>query len=561
MPAYQQRSNADPRRSETGGRLFPEFAALLAYLLLLSVLLVFHEPWYDEAQAWLIARDASFREMVFLIPHYEGHPPLWFLLLSVFAKSGADFELTIKLLSLVINGVAAAILLFRAPFPRWVKLLLPFSYFLFYQHGVICRPYSLLLVGFLLAACFWHDREEKPFRFSLALALLCASSAYGIIFAGGIAIVWLIELRTASPSWGSYVRSLFRGRRFAAMLSLLLFALTQIALILPRSDTFAASYGMSGNPIWFRLLYMTFGAVADATCFSAYESYDELRYATFSAPKLLIGCLIGLLLLSVLFLCGRKAKKRLLFFLPFGLFALFSGVVYFYLQHIDVLLQFLLFWCWVCRKEFLAHPPAPENRKENGKEPSRLRVVAKPVLALCVGVCLAVSVFWTAAACVNEVRYPYGFSDALAEYLDANGLSDYGIMVRWKVDKDADGTIRDNNTAQTVNGVALNAYYKENIVCNMNGGDPSMPYVTHRIPNGEEVASELARLRELGKPAVALDKVQLDVVFSEFAERDMYFATYYTDVLTLPEYHLWKRGWQFSEHHLYVRNDLLSPDQ
>lgn len=556
MPAFKRRFCAAYRKMETGGRLFPEFAALLAYLLLLSVFLCFHEPWYDEAQAWLIARDASFREIFFVIPHYEGHPPLWFLLLSVFAKAGADFEWTIRLLSLAINGVAAAILLFKAAFPRWTRLLLPFSYFLFYQHGVICRPYSLLLVGFLLAACFWLEREEKPLRFALALLLMCASSAYGIIFAGGIAIVWLIELRIALPSWGNYFRSLFRGRRFAAMLLLLLFALSQIALILPRSDTFAASYGIGGdNPVWFRLLYMVFGALADATCFSAYESYDELRYAAFSMQKVAAGCVIGLLLLAIIYLCGRRGKKRLLFFLPFALFALFSGVVYFYLQHIDVLLQFLLFWCWVCRKELLLHPPAPEERI------SRLHTAAKPALAMGVGLCLAVSVFWTVAACRNEVLYPYGFSDALAEYLQDSGLSEYGIMVRWKVDKDADGHLWDNNTNQTVNGVALNAYFEENIVLNMNGGDPAMPYVTHRIPSGEEVASELERLRKQGLPAVALDKVQLDVIFSEFSDRDTYFDTYYTDVLTLPEYHLWKRGWQLSKHHLYVRNDLIFPDE
>lgn len=554
MPAYKRRLCAAYRKIETGGRTIPEFAVLFAYLLLLFVFLCFHEPWYDEAQAWLIARDSSFGEMLFGIPHYEGHPPVWFLLLSVFAKAGADFEITVKLLSLVINGVAVAILLFKAPFPRWVRMLLPFSYFLFYQHGVICRPYSLLLVGFLLAACFWHEREEKPFRFAFALILMCASSAYGIIFAGGIAIVWLMELRTFAPSWGGYFRSLFRGRRFAAMLALLLFALTQIALILPRSDTFAASYGMGGNnPVWFRLLYMLFGALADATCFSAYESYDELRYASFSLPKVAVGCVIGLLLLTVIYLCGRKGKKRMLFFLPFALFVLFSGLVYFYLQHIDVLLQFLLFWCWVCRKELLLRPPAPEEGA------SRLRTAAKPILALCAGVCLGTSVFWTVAACRNEVLYPYGFSDALAEYLDENGLSQYGIMVRWKVDKDADGNILDNNTGQTVNGVALNAYYKENIVLNMNGGDPDVPYVTHRIPSGEEVASELERLRELGLPAVALDKVQLEVVFSEFPDRDAYFQTYYTEVLTLSEYHLWKSGWQFSAHHLYLRNDLVPP--
>ena len=41
----------------------------------------FHEPWFDEAQAWQIARSASLREILFEIPHYEGHPQLWHLIL------------------------------------------------------------------------------------------------------------------------------------------------------------------------------------------------------------------------------------------------------------------------------------------------------------------------------------------------------------------------------------------------------------------------------------------------------------------------------------------------
>lgn len=543
---WKRRLHTGYERFETGGRRYPEAFALGAYLLLLAVMLYFHEPWYDEAQAWLIARDASLREMLFVIPHYEGHPPFWFLLLAIFAKAGADFALTIKLLSFAINASTVAFLLFRAPFPRAVRLALPFTYFLLYQHGVICRPYSLLLLGFLLAAAFWHTKEKSPFRFSVALMLLCASSAYGILFAGGIAIVWLLELRKESSDWGAYFRSLLCGRRFAAMLTLLLFALLQIVLIIPRSDTFAASYGFGGeNSVWFRLLYMLFGAIADATCFSAYDSYDELRYATFSVPKVIFGCVIGLLLLALIYLCGRKARKRLLFFLPYGMFVLFSGVVYFYLQHVDVLLQFLLFWCWVCRKE-PPRPPVTEGSK------GRVSVLAV-CTCVCIGLSLCISVFWTAAACRNEVLYPYGFSEQLADYLNEHGLSGYGVMVRWKVDKDDDGTLLDNNTNQTVNGVALNAYYAENIVLNMNGGDPSMPYVTHRIPGREEVDAELQRLREQGLPAIAFDKVQLELLFPELED---IFDTQYTAVLLLPEYHLWKSGYKDTYHFLYVRNDI-----
>ncbi len=547
MSQVQQKIANFYRKTENSSCRIPEYSVLCIYILLLSVFMYFHEPWYDEAQAWLIARDASLREILFTIPHYEGHPPLWFLLLAAFAKSGANFDLTVKVLTLTFNAAAMILLLFRSPFPRYIRLLLPFTYFLFYQHGVICRPYSLLLLGFLLAATFWQVKEEKPFRFSLSLMLMCASSAYGIIFAGGISIVWLLELRR-SATWRDYFRSLFHGRRFAAMLLLLLFALLNIFSILPRHDTFAASYGLSGdNPVWFRLLYMFFASVADATCFSSFEEYDELRYAAFSTSKLSVGCLIGAFLLILIYFYGRSCRKRLLFFLPFTLFAVFSGIVYFYLQHIDVLFQFLLFWCWVCRKEFLCNGPM-----HTVKYP-RLSRLGKPILVVCVGSCLAISIFWTIAVCRNEIRYSYGFAKELANYLDNQGLSSYGIMVRWQQETDESGKIVIINTNQTVNGVAINAYYEDNIVVNMNGGDLDKPYVTHKIPTEKEVEETIREWREAGLPCLTLDRCQLKSVFPEYPD---VYALFYTDVLTVSEYHLWKSGYIYTAHHLYVRNDI-----
>jgi len=41
----------------------------------------FHEPWFDEVQAWMIARCATIKELLTVIPHYEGHPPLWHMIL------------------------------------------------------------------------------------------------------------------------------------------------------------------------------------------------------------------------------------------------------------------------------------------------------------------------------------------------------------------------------------------------------------------------------------------------------------------------------------------------
>ena len=72
--------------------------------------LICHEPWYEEAHPYLVGRDASWYEVIFTIPHYEGHPPLWHLILAPFAKLGAPYHLSMCLVNVTFISAAAAVL-------------------------------------------------------------------------------------------------------------------------------------------------------------------------------------------------------------------------------------------------------------------------------------------------------------------------------------------------------------------------------------------------------------------------------------------------------------------
>ena len=172
----------------------PEIIVLCLYTALLAFVAYFHEPWYDEAQSWLIARAASIKDMFFYIPHYEGHPPFWWLILAPFAKVGLPYEITLKTINIALCSFGIGLFLFKAPFKRLFKFLIPFSFFLFYQYGIISRCYCLTIIAFMLAAITYQNRNIKPFAYVGSLMFLCATSAYGIIFSGGLAIVWLLEL-------------------------------------------------------------------------------------------------------------------------------------------------------------------------------------------------------------------------------------------------------------------------------------------------------------------------------------------------------------------------------
>ena len=84
-------------------------AVFFAYLFAVLLGVTGHEPWFDEAQSWLLSRDASIPQMMLMYLRYEGHPPLWYALLSAPAKLGFPYK-TANVLSAL--SMAIGVLLF-----------------------------------------------------------------------------------------------------------------------------------------------------------------------------------------------------------------------------------------------------------------------------------------------------------------------------------------------------------------------------------------------------------------------------------------------------------------
>ena len=103
LPALISRYNAVP--AFKAGTVI-----LLIYGLLLAVLLLLHVPTLDEAQAWLIARDATYKDILLYLPHYESHPPFWHLLLSIPAKLGVSYELGLKSIQFISSVLMISVL-------------------------------------------------------------------------------------------------------------------------------------------------------------------------------------------------------------------------------------------------------------------------------------------------------------------------------------------------------------------------------------------------------------------------------------------------------------------
>ena len=164
------------------------YIVLLAYSAVVLFTVRYHEKWADEAQAWLIARDLDLKTIWFHELRYEGHPGLWHTILWIaqhifHARYGA-----IGYIGLAGATAGAALLIFKAPFPRYIRWPLAFTYFMVYQYAVIARPYTLLPLLAFAAAMLFKDIQH-PERMTVVLVLLANLSLHGTIIEIGRAHV------------------------------------------------------------------------------------------------------------------------------------------------------------------------------------------------------------------------------------------------------------------------------------------------------------------------------------------------------------------------------------
>ncbi|MBS1772182.1 MAG: hypothetical protein JST82_04935 [Bacteroidetes bacterium] len=161
------------------------------YALLVLYGVTNHEPWRDEAQSYLAARDNSISGLFTFLPS-EGHPPLWYLIIMPFVKMGLPYAFQNYLAAaFAIGGVF--ILLFRTSVPFVVKLLVPFSYFFLYEYAVFARDYCLIVFFVSAIIALYPQRFEKPWLFAGSVACLFNTQMLMFTLAVAIALLFIID--------------------------------------------------------------------------------------------------------------------------------------------------------------------------------------------------------------------------------------------------------------------------------------------------------------------------------------------------------------------------------
>lgn len=523
-----------------------EILVLVLYCILHIIISFFHEPWFDEAVAWQIAKVANIKEILFEIPHYEGHPPLWHLILIPFAKLGMPYEFSLSLVSLIFSGLTMYFILWYSSFPRLIKLLLPFNYFLFYQYGVISRPYCMMMLAFVLLAITYKKHNERPFLYIASLIFLCLTSAYGIVISGGIAIAWIIEIFFEK----NMLKNFYKDKRIVALAILLIVALSVIIMIIPYGDTVAVAnerYLEDKNSYFVLLLYMLICIFADLTLLNFYSS-GLLKSFNFNYDFIIPAVVLGIVILIGIICFAKKKRKIILFVIPYLLYAIFSSVVYLNIHHIGILYLFFIFWFWV----------ALDTKETINIFRSMSSTDKKCIMnfyILFATVCFLVPIFWNIASCIGDIKYSYSCGRNEANFIKENCLDKYKILVSWRVEynREKDEILLVNtNISDEYAHVA--PYFDDNISYNFMNGENNQNYIVHRSLSDIENKNNFETWKRNGQPDVILGFAELKMIFSE---KELSYDDY--TLVSLENYkHIWKYPNKYSYVvPIFVRKNLV----
>ncbi len=348
-----------------------------AYALLVSVTILRHEPWADEAQAWLLARDAGLWDIWVHLMHYEGSPGLWQTLLHALVGIGLPYS-AYNFVSGALGFAAAWMLIRYAPLPLAIRLLLPFTYYLCYQYAVVARSYALLAPLMFATALVFERAAQKPFLFSALLCLIAGVSVHGVVIS---ACIWMIAAYPILLRWRGYSRS-ERHRMLAAgaiyAVVLMLFVLSAW----PAKDVaFAEHRGMSNLHF--------FGDVAKGTLAAAFTG-DWMAS-------------VAVIALSLPFLW--RGGGWLFFVLVMAILSVFGTLVYAQVWHFGIFFLAWLFAIWISTFR------AP---------------ITKPVIAALAAV-IACQCYWTVRATYYDWTQRYSASLDAARYLRGSGIPPGGL--------------------------------------------------------------------------------------------------------------------------------------
>jgi hypothetical protein len=155
-------------------------------------LLLNHELWRDELQAWLIAYKSENIFQLLINLQYEGRPPLWHFLIWVSNHFSSEPEF-LKVLTGAIYVITIFTLYRLKSFSYLTKIAISFGFYFLYGYSVVSRDYNLILMLCLLLIYTNERNFKQKYGYTICL-LLSLTNPFGAV----IGIFWILAKATIS---------------------------------------------------------------------------------------------------------------------------------------------------------------------------------------------------------------------------------------------------------------------------------------------------------------------------------------------------------------------------
>ena len=366
---------------------------LLAYSCVVLFTVRYHEKWADEAQAWLIARDLDLKTIWFHELKYEGSPGLWHTILWIAQHWFHLPYATLGYIGVVFAIAGVAVLIYKAPFPWYVRWPLAFTYVMVYQYAVIARPYTLLPLLCFLVAILFKD-VEHPVRMTVVLVLLADLSVHGSLLTACFGLVYLLQAIKQWPTFDERLRN-----RYFICIAVMVMTFVFIAIVLrPTSDN------------------EEYIVKEEITHLSQAEKQElNIVSPAKKAETIVSGAFLDYTIPSVMFIVLAAAwcysrRRLLVFVLPVGLMIAIYAVIHGYAHHHGTAFIAAITALWI------AWPSPAERRSFDSQRQWGLYGMVALLLCLC-----AVNIWDAAVSIRREFLYPYSGAEDATNYLRSVG--------------------------------------------------------------------------------------------------------------------------------------------
>lgn len=517
-------------QSSHNARTLALLLAFVLYIAIIAIVMCFHEPWFDEAQSWLIARDSPIASIFSVRPHYEGHPPFWNLLLAIAAKSGVPYEFGIKGIQLICASLLGAWLIFKSPFKHASSLatfLIPFTYFVCFQYGVTSRPYALLCLSLLVAAHCWNSADSKTssaWKLAISLMFMCLLSVYGIAFAAGFTIAWiwrvfskninenlnedLSKTRNKTLNFSAIFHAIkvtiaSNLARFISWGLIAIFGVANLALAWPAKNAFATRATIDGNSTIAKCFAFIF-VMPSESMFTSFYGDISMRRMPFDFFPIAICTLFSLAIWAFTIKIAKRRKLLAVLVIPYLVLTIVA-VRYFTLHHAGLIFVFLLSVLWISHiKEPLSSKDIPAIFVKIA--PTKFRFIKNKALKInvLISIILAPSLIWNAFACVNDILFDYSPSKAVAQYISRNHLQNKRFVASWLHNYeqvDESGNVISHEEIDTHQYswllVGANPYFSKNLI---DCAYKNKTFITNESSSANQQEKELAACAAKGEP-------------------------------------------------------------